>query len=210
MLFRSDKLCRWMGNLSWVQSPPLPVSAVELAVDFEAFAGIRLPGRTFAEKCVQIGSLMRALQETGLLEGRPAFLGRWRQGVCSLRCLGAPQMTGISHRPVLGNETVKILSRLPDCCLSVDWKESVPDYGDKSAAYGQYKLKCTPKALSAAVGKYVHRIKQEREQKRSRPLHATGRTSSSATRSPSVASGSQPIPKIPPHPAAPLDDHRPP
>ena len=113
------KLCSWLKNLRWVHSPALPVTCVELALDFEAFSGSRLPGETLAEKGRQIGALMRAFNDVGLLDDRPAFAGRWRQGVCSLRCLGAPPMPGISHRPVFAGEpvTVAALNNIPASCL---------------------------------------------------------------------------------------------
>ena len=54
-----SKLSVWLKNLRWVQSPALPVTCVELALDFEAFSGSRLPGGTLAEKGLKIGALMR-------------------------------------------------------------------------------------------------------------------------------------------------------
>ncbi|KAJ9440233.1 Retrovirus-related Pol polyprotein from type-2 retrotransposable element R2DM [Diplonema papillatum] len=45
----------WLRSLSWVSSNPLPTTGVELALDFEAFTRSKLPGRTFAEKGLQIG-----------------------------------------------------------------------------------------------------------------------------------------------------------
>ena len=68
------KMSTWLKSLRWVQSPALPVTCVELALDFEAFSGSRLPGETLAEKGVQIGALMRAFNDIGLLHDRPRLL----------------------------------------------------------------------------------------------------------------------------------------
>ena len=103
---------------------------------------------------------MRAFNDIGLLHDRPAFVGRWRQGVCSLRCLGAPPMAGISHRPVFAGEPVTILAlnNIPAACQGRDWREVKPTYAGRR----QHSLKTKPKALTSAVAKYVHEIKRDR------------------------------------------------
>ena len=174
------KMSTWLKSLRWVQSPALPVTCVELALDFEAFSGSRLPGETLAEKGVQIGALMRAFNDIGLLHDRPAFVGRWRQGVCSLRCLGAPPMAmaGISHRPVFAGEPVTILAlnNIPAACQGRDWREVKPMYGSPLAGRRQHSLKTKPKALTSAVAKYVHEIKRDRlldNRRKARRAHVT-------------------------------------
>ncbi|KAJ9442047.1 hypothetical protein DIPPA_08681 [Diplonema papillatum] len=93
-------LVYWLRNLRWVNTPPLPTTGVELALDFEAYTRSKLPGETFAEKGLQIGYLTRAINDLSFADtGASAFPGKWRQGVCSLRCLGAPAMPGFTHRP---------------------------------------------------------------------------------------------------------------
>ena len=148
----------------------MPITCVELALDFEGFSGFRLPDDTLAEKGAHIGALMRAYNDIGMLDDCPAFVGRWRQGVCSLRCLGAPPMPGISHRPVFAAEPLTALAlnnNIPASCLTHEWREVKPVYGSPLAERRQYPLKTKPKALTAAIAKYVFETKRNRELEKS-------------------------------------------
>ena len=200
-IYLHSKLSAWLKNLRWVQSPALPVTCVELALDFEAFSGSRLPGDTLAEKGLEIGALMRAFNEVGLLRDRPAFVGRWRQG---LRCLGASPMPGISHCPVFAGEpvTVMALNNIPASCQGREWREVKPNYGSPLAGRKQFSQKTKPKALTSAIAKYVNEIKRNRtleEMRRAKGVY--GSSTSAALPTHSVM--------LPPS-AGKRDDNRPP
>ena len=147
---------------------------------------------------------MRAFNEVGLLRDRPAFVGRWRQGVCSLRCLGAPPMPGISHRPVFAGEpvTVMALNNIPASCQGREWREVKPNYGSPLAGRKQFSQKIKPKALTSAIAKYVNEIKRNRDLEKMR--RAKGVYSS-------FASAAQPTHSVQLLPSArKRDDNRPP
>ena len=198
------KLCSWLKALRWIQSPALPVTCVELALDFEAHSGSRLPGETLAEKGTQIGALLRAFNEVGLLHDCPAFIGRWRQGVCSLRCLDAPPMPGLSHRPAFAGEpvTVLALNNIPASCQGREWREVKPIYGSPLAGRRQFSLKTKPKALTSAIAKHVHRIKRSRDLDRMRRLGKASSTAKPAAQPPRSSA--------PPPSGGRRDDTRPP
>ena len=197
------KMCSWLKELRWVPFPALPVTCVELALDFEAHGGWRLPGATLAEKGVQIGALLRAFNEVGLLQDRPVFVGRWRQGVCSLRCFGAPPMPGISHRPAFAAEaiTVLALNNISASCQGREWSEIKPSYGSPLAGRKQYQLKTKPKALASAIAKYVSDVKRGRDLANARKERRTHGPSSAAPTRPSA---------LPPAGDKRRDDTRPP
>ena len=196
-------MCAWLKELRWVPFPALPITCVELALDFEAHGGWRLPGATLAEKGVLIGALMRAFNAVGLLHDRPAFAGRWRQGVCSLRCFGAPPMPGISHRPAFAAEaiTVLALNNIPTSCQGREWSEVKPSYGSLLAGRNQYQLKIKPKALASAIAKYVSDVKRGRDLANARKERRTHGPSSATPTRPSA---------LPPAGEKRRDDTRPP
>ena len=124
--------------------------------------------------------------------------------MCSLRCLGAPPMPGISHRPVFAGEpvTVMALNNIPTSCLGREWREVKPNYGSPLAGRKQFSQKTKPKALTSAIANYVNEIKRNRDlEKMRRAKRAYGSATSAAQPTRSV--------KLPPS-AGRRDDNRPP
>ncbi|KAJ9438651.1 hypothetical protein DIPPA_07703 [Diplonema papillatum] len=204
-------LVYWLRNLRWVNTPPLPTTGVELALDFEAYTRSKLPGETFAEKGLQIGYLTRAINDLSFADtGASAFPGKWRQGVCSLRCLGAPAMPGFTHRPrfAAGRRTEAMLNGIVAVCSKDSWNDAKPVY-PQDVAFAQWKLKFPIKVLAAAVGRAVARKKRARSVTRRR---SPARRARPPARAPAAAP--TPVPPLTvaePQPAARLrSDLRPP
>ncbi|KAJ9435758.1 hypothetical protein DIPPA_21122 [Diplonema papillatum] len=204
-------LVYWLRNLRWVNTPPLPTTGVELALDFEAYTRSKLPGETFAEKGLQIGYLTRAINDLSFADtGASAFPGKWRQGVCSLRCLGAPAMPGFTHRPrfAAGRRTEAMLNGIVAVCSKDSWNDAKPVY-PQDVAFAQWKLKFPIKVLAAAVGRAVARKKRARSVTRRR---SPARRARPPARAPAAAP--TPVPPLTvaePQPAACLrSDLRPP
>ena len=84
-------------------------------------------------------------------------------------------MPGISHRPVFAAEplTALALNNIPASCLTHEWREVKPVYGSPLAERRQYPLKTKPKALTAAIAKYVFETKRNRELEKARKMKRT-------------------------------------
>ncbi|KAJ9436815.1 Retrovirus-related Pol polyprotein from type-1 retrotransposable element R2 [Diplonema papillatum] len=109
----------WLDGMCW--SVAGDVSTAELAVDFEVYTGLDLPGSLVATTggtplCIRARMLARMLKTIGeALERKgvgPLLPGRKLEKIGSLRTVGAPPcLTGYEMRPIFrgGEETMGIL-----------------------------------------------------------------------------------------------------
>ncbi len=150
----------WLQALRWTNAGE--VSNVELAMDFEVFTGIDLPGGEGPSTVVERGkslwtvlsSFMRTCKRLGLPEPLPA------ERVCRVGCLvplGAPHVYGgLSLRPIFagGEETMKVLelSLARKDVLKETWGSDLfPDYSEisRSERAKSWSVSTVPKRPNA-------------------------------------------------------------